>query len=83
MFKSSILTHFLLLLANNTSGKFLSDKDSYYCDRNLVQSLVYDAKITEWFSRNSTVGLTEKGQVFLSRFKLKLHVFLTALLKIF
>ena len=54
------------LSANNTSGKFLSDKDSYYCDRNLVQSLVYDAKMTDWFSRNATAGSIEKGQVLLN-----------------
>jgi hypothetical protein len=28
-----------------------------------VQSLVYDAKITEWFSKNATTGFGEKGQV--------------------
>lgn len=63
----SLITHLFLInqnffsSANNTSGKFLSDKDSYYCDRNLMQSLVYDAKITEWFSRNSTTTFNEKG----------------------
>lgn len=49
---------FLWIFAANGSGpsnQKLFDKDSYYCDRNLMQSLVYDAKITEWFSKNSTV----------------------------
>jgi hypothetical protein len=30
-------------------------------DRTLMQSLVYDAKITEWFSKNSSTSANEKG----------------------
>jgi hypothetical protein len=37
-----------------------SAKDSYYCDRGLIQSLVYDAKVTEWFPKDSTFGSNEK-----------------------
>jgi hypothetical protein len=30
-----------------------------------MQSLVYDAKITEWFSRlNGSLGIADNGQVF-------------------
>ncbi|KAI4473781.1 hypothetical protein M0802_015943 [Mischocyttarus mexicanus] len=31
-----------------------ADKNSYYCDRNLLLSLVFDAKVTEWFANPST-----------------------------
>ncbi|XP_014615597.1 PREDICTED: voltage-dependent calcium channel subunit alpha-2/delta-3, partial [Polistes canadensis] len=31
-----------------------ADKNSYYCDRNLLMSLVFDAKVTEWFANPST-----------------------------
>ncbi|KXJ79946.1 hypothetical protein RP20_CCG027437 [Aedes albopictus] len=27
-----------------------------FCDRNLMQALVYDAKVTEWFSKNTSGG---------------------------
>ncbi|XP_011876387.1 PREDICTED: voltage-dependent calcium channel subunit alpha-2/delta-3 isoform X2 [Vollenhovia emeryi] len=30
---------------------YKADKNSYYCDRNLLLSLVYDAKATEWFAQ--------------------------------
>ncbi|XP_065354031.1 voltage-dependent calcium channel subunit alpha-2/delta-4 isoform X3 [Cloeon dipterum] len=36
--------------ANGKTGKV--DKDSYYCDRNLFLSLLFDAKMTEGFSKN-------------------------------
>ncbi|XP_048509667.1 voltage-dependent calcium channel subunit alpha-2/delta-3 isoform X2 [Athalia rosae] len=36
------------------------DKLSYYCDRNLLLSLVFDAKVTEWFANTSTTH-EEKG----------------------
>ncbi|XP_050073473.1 voltage-dependent calcium channel subunit alpha-2/delta-3 isoform X4 [Anopheles maculipalpis] len=36
---------------SNITGK-LPEKDYYYCDRGLMQALVYDAKVTEWFSKN-------------------------------
>lgn len=38
------------------------NKDSYYCDRNLLLSLVFDAKVTEWFANPSTTH-KEKGWV--------------------
>ncbi|XP_015587813.1 voltage-dependent calcium channel subunit alpha-2/delta-3 isoform X2 [Cephus cinctus] len=31
-----------------------ADRISYYCDRNLLQSLVFDAKVTEWFANTNT-----------------------------
>ncbi|XP_052873688.1 voltage-dependent calcium channel subunit alpha-2/delta-3 [Anopheles cruzii] len=36
---------------SNITGK-LPEKDYYYCDRGLMQALVYDARVTEWFSKN-------------------------------
>ncbi|KAL6434663.1 hypothetical protein ACFW04_006181 [Cataglyphis niger] len=30
-----------------------ADKNSYYCDRNLLLSLVYDARVTEWFAQQT------------------------------
>lgn len=47
--------NFFHFLANSTSGKSDKvDKDAYYCDRELINSLVWDAKITSWFSNNIT-----------------------------
>ncbi|KAG5680433.1 hypothetical protein PVAND_009941 [Polypedilum vanderplanki] len=60
--------HMSNVYTNITAGRFLSDKDSYYCDRNLMQSLVYDAKVTEWFSRNTSSGLNDNGSEFKQRF---------------
>jgi len=34
-----------------TANPYKVDKNSYYCDRNLLLSLVYDAKVTEWFAQ--------------------------------
>ncbi|CAK9822577.1 Voltage-dependent calcium channel subunit alpha-2/delta-3 [Anthophora retusa] len=39
---------------------YKADKDSYYCDRDLLLSLVFDAKVTEWFANPSTAR-EEKG----------------------
>jgi hypothetical protein len=36
------------------------DRNAYYCDRNLLLSLVFDAKVTEWFANLSTT-LNETG----------------------
>ncbi|XP_044586279.1 voltage-dependent calcium channel subunit alpha-2/delta-3 isoform X2 [Cotesia glomerata] len=44
-----------------------SDKNSYYCDRVLLQSLVHDAKVTEWFA-NINQTREEKGKQFQQRF---------------
>ncbi|KAG7203219.1 hypothetical protein KM043_010323 [Ampulex compressa] len=46
---------------------YKADKDSYYCDRNLLLSLVFDAKVTEWFANPSTTR-EEKGKEFQQRF---------------
>ncbi|XP_049297303.1 voltage-dependent calcium channel subunit alpha-2/delta-3 isoform X2 [Anopheles funestus] len=55
---------------SNITGK-LPEKDYYYCDRGLMQALVYDAKVTEWFSKNvsgSGGNKDEKGNEFKQRF---------------
>ncbi|XP_076283341.1 voltage-dependent calcium channel subunit straightjacket isoform X7 [Lasioglossum baleicum] len=39
---------------------YKADKDLYYCDRDLLLSLVFDAKVTEWFANPSTTR-EEKG----------------------
>ncbi|XP_043672455.1 voltage-dependent calcium channel subunit alpha-2/delta-3 isoform X1 [Vespula pensylvanica] len=39
---------------------YKADKNSYYCDRYLLSSLVFDAKVTEWFANPSTTR-EEKG----------------------
>ncbi|XP_043503020.1 voltage-dependent calcium channel subunit alpha-2/delta-3 isoform X2 [Polistes fuscatus] len=44
-----------------------ADKNSYYCDRNLLMSLVFDAKVTEWFANPSTTR-EETGKEFQQRF---------------
>ncbi|XP_043254701.1 voltage-dependent calcium channel subunit alpha-2/delta-3 [Colletes gigas] len=49
------------------STPYKADKDSYYCDRELLQSLVFDAKVTEWFANLSTTR-EEKGKEFQQRF---------------
>ncbi|XP_076235530.1 voltage-dependent calcium channel subunit straightjacket isoform X5 [Calliopsis andreniformis] len=46
---------------------YKADKDSYYCDRDLLLSLVFDAKVTEWFANPSTTR-EEKGKEFQQRF---------------
>ncbi|CAH0395037.1 unnamed protein product [Bemisia tabaci] len=47
------------------------DKDSYFCDRHLFLSLLYDAKATEWFSWNMTKPADElKRQELRQRFGL-------------
>ncbi|XP_055630869.1 voltage-dependent calcium channel subunit alpha-2/delta-3 isoform X5 [Toxorhynchites rutilus septentrionalis] len=33
-----------------------------FCDRNLMQALVYDAKVTEWFSKNTSGGSGNKDE---------------------
>ncbi|KAG9433939.1 voltage-dependent calcium channel subunit alpha-2/delta-3 precursor [Apis mellifera carnica] len=43
------------------------DKDSYYCDRDLLLSLVFDAKVTQWFA-NLNITREEKAKTFQQRF---------------
>ncbi|XP_076657364.1 voltage-dependent calcium channel subunit straightjacket isoform X1 [Halictus rubicundus] len=43
---------------------YKADKDLYYCDRDLLLSLVFDAKVTEWFANPST---TREGKGPLAR----------------
>ncbi|XP_055604130.1 uncharacterized protein LOC129752368 [Uranotaenia lowii] len=40
----------------------MPEKDYYYCDRSLMQALVYDAKVTEWFSKNTSGGSGSKDE---------------------
>ncbi|XP_012150257.1 voltage-dependent calcium channel subunit straightjacket isoform X2 [Megachile rotundata] len=49
------------------STPYKVDKDSYYCDRDLLLSLVFDAKVTEWFANPSTTR-EEKAKEFQQRF---------------
>ncbi|XP_076657367.1 voltage-dependent calcium channel subunit straightjacket isoform X4 [Halictus rubicundus] len=46
---------------------YKADKDLYYCDRDLLLSLVFDAKVTEWFANPSTTR-EGKGKEFQQRF---------------
>ncbi|XP_025988589.1 voltage-dependent calcium channel subunit alpha-2/delta-3 isoform X3 [Solenopsis invicta] len=48
---------------------YKADKDSYCCDRNLLLSLVYDAKVTEWFAQQIPPNpSTKEGKQFKQRF---------------
>ncbi|XP_055704194.1 voltage-dependent calcium channel subunit alpha-2/delta-3 isoform X3 [Phlebotomus papatasi] len=61
--------HAVSFKSSNSSGRSASksEKDQYYCDRNLMQSLVYDAKVTSWW--NATHNLKDdKGNEFKQRF---------------
>ncbi|XP_072766737.1 voltage-dependent calcium channel subunit straightjacket isoform X2 [Anoplolepis gracilipes] len=53
-----------------------TDKFSYYCDRNLLLSLVYDAKVTEWFAQQTPAYPSstrdESGKEFQQRFAVTL-----------
>uniref|UniRef100_A0A336LHN4 CSON011477 protein n=1 Tax=Culicoides sonorensis TaxID=179676 RepID=A0A336LHN4_CULSO len=61
--KTPIPPEYAVYLAQNKST---FEKDRYYCDRALMQSLVNDAKITQFFSKNFTQQ--EKGDEFKQRF---------------
>ncbi|XP_046661084.1 voltage-dependent calcium channel subunit alpha-2/delta-3 isoform X3 [Homalodisca vitripennis] len=62
----------------NASAASKSDKSAnkiktYYCDRNLFLSLVFDAKVTSWFTKNvSAASAEDKGKEFKQRFGLTL-----------
>lgn len=67
MYKSSTRSHEILSyvvthrkIAGHTMKKM--DKDSYYCDKNLIQSLVYDAAVTEGLDRHTMSTLKEDKQ---------------------
>ncbi|XP_032664937.1 voltage-dependent calcium channel subunit alpha-2/delta-3 isoform X3 [Odontomachus brunneus] len=49
------------------SNPYKADRNSYYCDRYLLLSLVFDAKVTEWFANPSTTR-EETGKEFQQRF---------------
>ncbi|XP_076283342.1 voltage-dependent calcium channel subunit straightjacket isoform X8 [Lasioglossum baleicum] len=53
--------------ATSSATAYKADKDLYYCDRDLLLSLVFDAKVTEWFANPSTTR-EEKGKEFQQRF---------------
>ncbi|XP_011643391.1 voltage-dependent calcium channel subunit alpha-2/delta-3 isoform X2 [Pogonomyrmex barbatus] len=42
-------------------NSYKADKNSYYCDRNLLLSLVYDAKVTEWFAQQTSTNPNAQG----------------------
>ncbi|CAL1679526.1 unnamed protein product [Lasius platythorax] len=58
------------------TNSYKADKNSYYCDRNLLLSLVYDAKVTEWFAQqtpaNPSSTREESGKEFQQRFAVTL-----------
>ncbi|KAI8121434.1 Voltage-dependent calcium channel subunit alpha-2/delta-3 [Lucilia cuprina] len=62
--------HTAAMLSNSSAGRIPSfDKDNYYCDRQLMQSLVFDARVTEWFSKNTSFNSKDdKGNEFKQRF---------------
>lgn len=54
------ITFKINLFVNSTANPYKADRNSYYCDRNLLLSLVYDAKVTEWFA-NPSISREETG----------------------
>ncbi|KAG4073749.1 hypothetical protein HA402_000973 [Bradysia odoriphaga] len=64
----------LLFFLNKIKGGAWKWKDrtSHYCDRELMQQLVFDAKATQWFSdKRKDDKSTEGGKDFIRRFGLK------------
>ncbi|KPU77118.1 uncharacterized protein Dana_GF13711, isoform C [Drosophila ananassae] len=57
--------HAAAMFSNNSStGRYpsINEKESYYCDRQLMQALVFDARVTGWFSnKTSWHSKDEKG----------------------
>ncbi|XP_059481802.1 voltage-dependent calcium channel subunit alpha-2/delta-3 isoform X2 [Neocloeon triangulifer] len=49
-------------LKDREPGHKKMDRDSYYCDKNLLQSLVFDAMVTESLERPSSRGKENKQQ---------------------
>ncbi|EAT48840.1 AAEL000121-PA, partial [Aedes aegypti] len=45
-----------------------------FCDRNLMQALVYDAKVTEWFSKNTSGGSGSRDEKGGNEFKQRFGV---------
>ncbi|XP_024083001.1 voltage-dependent calcium channel subunit alpha-2/delta-3 isoform X2 [Cimex lectularius] len=57
----------------NISKSDSMDRTSYFCDRTLFLSLVYDAKVTNWFSGNISLPTAEeKGEEMKQRFGISL-----------
>ncbi|KRF79596.1 voltage-dependent calcium channel subunit alpha-2/delta-3 isoform X3 [Drosophila virilis] len=57
--------HAAAIFSNNSStGRYpsINEKESYYCDRQLMQSLVFDARVTKWFSNNTSFNAREKDE---------------------
>ncbi|XP_017051185.1 voltage-dependent calcium channel subunit alpha-2/delta-3 isoform X4 [Drosophila ficusphila] len=49
--------HAAAMFSNNSStGRYpsINEKERYYCDRQLMQALVFDARVTGWFSNNTS-----------------------------
>nr|XP_017003320.1 voltage-dependent calcium channel subunit alpha-2/delta-3 isoform X8 [Drosophila takahashii] len=64
--------HAAAMFSNNSStGRYpsINEKESYYCDRQLMQALVFDARVTGWFSNNTSFNSKDdKGNEFKQRF---------------
>ncbi|XP_034475779.1 voltage-dependent calcium channel subunit alpha-2/delta-3 [Drosophila innubila] len=47
---------------NASTGRHssINEKERYYCDRQLMQSLVFDARVTKWFSNNISFNARDK-----------------------
>ncbi|XP_011334434.1 voltage-dependent calcium channel subunit alpha-2/delta-3 isoform X3 [Ooceraea biroi] len=53
--------------SSHSNPSKVDKSNSYYCDRNLLQGLVFDAKVTEWFA-NLSATLNDTGKDFQQRF---------------
>ncbi|XP_016985902.1 voltage-dependent calcium channel subunit alpha-2/delta-3 isoform X8 [Drosophila rhopaloa] len=64
--------HAAAMFSNNSStGRYpsINEKESYYCDRQLMQALVFDARVTEGFSNTTSFNSKDdKGNEFKQRF---------------
>ncbi|XP_030247122.1 voltage-dependent calcium channel subunit alpha-2/delta-3 isoform X8 [Drosophila navojoa] len=57
--------HAAAIYSNNSStGRYpsINEKESYYCDRQLMQSLVFDARVTKWFSNSTSFNARDKEE---------------------
>ncbi|XP_017113136.1 voltage-dependent calcium channel subunit alpha-2/delta-3 isoform X9 [Drosophila elegans] len=64
--------HAAAMFSNNSStGRYpsINEKESYYCDRQLMQALVFDARVTAGFSNTTSFNSKDdKGNEFKQRF---------------
>ncbi|XP_061394784.1 voltage-dependent calcium channel subunit alpha-2/delta-3 [Musca vetustissima] len=67
--RSSLPPEHTAAMFSNTSTGRIPPLENYYCDRQLMQSLVFDARVTEWFSKNTSFNSKDdKGNEFKTRF---------------